>query len=146
MWFDPRPGRPNSLAAGKRPLSNMCPVVLRRDGHPWAALGASGGRRIMPAVAQMLSFLVDWGMTLEETFHQPRLDVSGEGRAILDARLSPAVEREIAASMPVLREPVAVYPVQFASPSAVLRDAASGSNYGMADIASPWSGAVAEPS
>ena len=58
----------------------MCPVVLLRDGHPWAALGASGGRRIMPAVAQMLSFLVDWGMTLEETFHQPRLDVSGEGR------------------------------------------------------------------
>jgi len=49
----------------------------------WAALGASGGRRIMPPVAQMLSFLVDWGMTLEETFHQPRLDVSGEGRAIL---------------------------------------------------------------
>ena len=54
MWFDPRPGRPNSLAGGKRPLSNMCPVVLRRDGRPWAALGASGGRRIMPAVAQLL--------------------------------------------------------------------------------------------
>jgi len=33
MWFDPRPGRPNSLAAGKRPLSNMCPVVLLRDGR-----------------------------------------------------------------------------------------------------------------
>ena len=46
--------------------------------------------------------------------------------------------------MPVLREPVSVYPAQFASPSAVLRDAASGLNHGMADIASPWSGAVAE--
>ena len=144
MWFDPRPGRPNSLAAGKRPLSNMCPVVLQRDGRPWAALGASGGRRIMPAVAQLLSFLVDWGMTLEAAFHQPRLDVSGEGRAILDARLSAAVERELATLMPVLREPVSVYPAQFASPSAVLRDAASGLNHGMADIASPWSGAVAE--
>jgi gamma-glutamyltranspeptidase/glutathione hydrolase len=144
MWFDPRPDRPNSLAAGKRPLSNMCPVVLRKGGHPWAALGASGGRRIMPAVAQILSFLVDWGVTLEEAFHQPRLDVSGDGRAILDSRLSPAVEREVAALMPVLREPVAVYPAQFASPSAVLRDATSGKNYGMADIASPWSSAVAE--
>jgi gamma-glutamyltranspeptidase/glutathione hydrolase len=146
MWFDPRPGRPNSIAAGKRPLSNMCPVVLRRGGRPWAALGASGGRRIMPAVTQVLSFLVDWGMTLEEAFHQPRLDVSGEGRATLDTRLAPAVEREVAALMPVLREPVGVYPVQFASPSAVLRDAASGLNHGMAEIASPWSGAVAERS
>ena len=99
----------------------------------------------MPAVAQLLSFLVDWEMTLEEAFHQPRLDVSGEGRAILDTRLPPAVEREVAALMPVLREPVAVYPAQFASPSAVLRDAASGLNHGMADITSPWSGAVAGP-
>src|SRR5260221_2055715 len=99
----------------------------------------------MPAVAQLLSFLVDWGMTLEEAFHQPRLDVSGEGRGVLDARLPLKVEREIAALMPVLREPVAVYPAQFASPSAVLRDAASGLNQGMADIASPWSGAMAEP-
>jgi gamma-glutamyltranspeptidase/glutathione hydrolase len=144
MWFDPQPGRPNSLVASKRPLSNMCPVVLRRGGRPWAALGASGGRRIMPAVAQVLSFLVDWGMTLEEAFHQPRLDVSGEGRAILDTRLAPAVEQEVAALMPVLREPVGAYPVQFASPSAVLRDVASGLNHGMAEIASPWSGAVAE--
>jgi gamma-glutamyltranspeptidase/glutathione hydrolase len=84
-------------------------------------------------------------MTLEEAFHQPRLDVSGEGRAILDTRLPATAEQEIAALMPVVREPVGVYPVQFASPSAVLRDAASGLNHGMAEIASPWSGAVAEP-
>jgi gamma-glutamyltranspeptidase/glutathione hydrolase len=144
LWFDPRPGRPNSIAPGRRPLANMCPVVVRRDGAPWFALGASGGRRIMPAVAQILSFLVDYGMTLEEAFHQPRLDVSGEGRAILDQRLSAEVERTVAALMPVLREPTSVYPVQFACPSAVLREPATGLNHGMGEIASPWAGAVAE--
>jgi gamma-glutamyltranspeptidase/glutathione hydrolase len=144
LWFDPRPGRANAIAPGKRPLANMCPVVVRRDGHPWFALGASGGRRIMPAVAQLLSFLVDYGMTLEEAFHQRRLDVSGEGRAVLDSRLPDAVERAVAALMPVTREPLSVHPVHYACPSGVLRDAELGFNFGMGEIASPWAGAIAE--
>jgi gamma-glutamyltranspeptidase/glutathione hydrolase len=144
LWFDPRPGRPNSIAPGRRPLANMCPVVVRRDGRPWVALGASGGRRIMPAVAQLLSFLADYGMTLEEAFHQPRLDVSGEGRAVLDSRLPGAVAQAVAALMPVAREPLSVHPVHYACPGGVLRDGAAGLNYGMGEIASPWAGAVAE--
>src|SRR5439155_11577341 len=44
--FDPRPGRPNSIAPGKRPLHNMCPTVVTRGGKPVLALGATGGRRI----------------------------------------------------------------------------------------------------
>src|SRR5205814_6496841 len=47
MWFDPEPGRPNSVAGGKTALSNMAPLILSRHGRPWVSLGASGGRRIM---------------------------------------------------------------------------------------------------
>jgi len=35
--------------------------------------------------------------------------------------------------------------VLFASPNAVMREPGGGLNHGMADIASPWSGAAAEP-
>src|SRR5258708_4148088 len=62
MWFDPRPNHPNSIAPGKRPLANMCPVTVSRPDagtqRPWLALGASGGRSIIPAVGQIPPFLI----------------------------------------------------------------------------------------
>src|SRR5438105_3725258 len=74
MWFDPRPGRPNSIAPGKRALTNMCPVVVARDTRPWFGLGASGGRHILGAVLQVASFIADFGMDPEAAAHHPRLD------------------------------------------------------------------------
>ena len=88
MWFDPRPGRPNSIAAGRRPLANMCPVTVERSGGDRFALGASGGRRIMPAVMQLVSFLVDFGLDLEDAFHAPRIDASGGRSVTVDPEVS----------------------------------------------------------
>src|SRR5258708_25886230 len=73
MWFDPRPGGPNALAAGKRPLSNMCPVVVTRGGVPWAALGASGGRPILPAIPHLTSFILAFFMPPEKALPLPPL-------------------------------------------------------------------------
>src|SRR5262249_30553581 len=91
MWFDPRPGRPNSIAPGQRALTNMCPVVVAREGRPWFGVGASGGRRILGAVLQLASFVADFGMSLEAAAHQPRIDVNGGDRFGIDRRLSPEV-------------------------------------------------------
>src|SRR5438477_7078725 len=60
--FDPMPGGPNSIAPDRQPVLNIAPVILSFEGRPWAALGACGGRRIMPAVVQLASFLVDMAM------------------------------------------------------------------------------------
>jgi gamma-glutamyltranspeptidase/glutathione hydrolase len=76
MWFDPEPGRPNSVAGGKAPLSNMAPVLLSRDGRPWATLGASGGRRIMNCNAQLVVNLTDWRLAAMPAIIAPRIDCS----------------------------------------------------------------------
>lgn len=144
MWFDPRPGRPNSLAPGKRPLTNMCPVIAHRGGKPWFAIGASGGRRIFPAVFQIASFLIDHGMTLEDAFHHPRIDASGGDTVGVDPRLPHEVQDALAAEFPTQHAELLVYPTNYACPSAVLRDPASGEHFGIADVLSPWSGAVNE--
>jgi gamma-glutamyltranspeptidase/glutathione hydrolase len=144
MWFDPRPGTPNSLAPAKRPLTNMCPVIARRGGKPWFAIGASGGRRIFPAVLQIASFLVDHGMSLEGAFHQPRIDVSGGERVGVDPRLPQDVKSALSGRFPVHPAELAVYPANFACPSAVLNDLRTGERFGISDVMSPWSGAAAE--
>ena len=143
MWFDPRPGGPNALAPGKKPLSNMCPVIVSRDGKPWFAVGASGGRRIMPAVFQVISMLAHRGMSLDDAAHQPRIDVSGEGRCTVDPELPRDVAQAIEPHMPVIMGEHAIFPHHYACPNVVLRDPDSRRFEGITHVMTPPSGAVA---
>ncbi|MDL2397923.1 gamma-glutamyltransferase family protein [Rhizobium mayense] len=135
MWFDPRPGQPNSIAPASRPLANMCPVVATRDGVPELALGAAGGRQIVPAVTQILAFVAAYGLSLEKALHSPRIDASG--RTI---RVNRAAASDVAAAVgsefnvDIIED--TLYPVNFAVPSAVLRR--EGVNIGMVHPKNPW--------
>jgi gamma-glutamyltranspeptidase / glutathione hydrolase len=144
MWFDPRPGRPNSMAPGKRALTNMCPLIAARDGRPRFGVGASGGRRILASVMQMASFIVDFAMTPEEAAHQPRIDVSGDTGIAIDRRLSEAIRDRLSTRQGAAIVEHTVWPQRFACPNLVLRGE-DGLNYGITDVMSPWSAAVAEP-
>jgi gamma-glutamyltranspeptidase / glutathione hydrolase len=144
FWFDPRPGVPNSLGPAKRPLTNMCPVLGRKEGQPRFALGGSGGRKIFPAVLQLTSMLVDYGMSLEQAWHAARIDASGGEEVGVDPRLSAEVRAALAREFSLTETELVVYPTHFACPSGVMRDPASGENLGIADVMSPWSGAVSE--
>ena len=77
MWFDPRPGRPNSVAGGKRALTAMSPLVLCRDGQPVLAVGGSGGRKILTAVAQVVGHVVDHGLGPQAAIQVPRVHCEG---------------------------------------------------------------------
>ncbi len=144
MWFDPRPGRPNSIGPGKRALTNMCPVVAARGGRPWFGLGASGGRRILAAVVQLASFVVDFGMSPEAAAHHPRVDVAGGDGFGVDRRMPPAITDRLLALPGASVVEHGVLPVRFACPNLVLRDP-DGRTHGVSDVMSPWSAAVAEP-
>jgi gamma-glutamyltranspeptidase/glutathione hydrolase len=143
MWFDPTPGRANSIAPGRRPLANMCPVLATQDGVPWLALGACGGRRIIPATTQITSFLVDFDMSLEGAFTTPRLDAS-TANVVCDRRLDAEIIAALAQHLPVTVVEPSLYPPHFAVPSAVMREAATGLNTGMTHVQSPAAAAIAE--
>ena len=135
LWFDPRPGQPNAIAPGAKPLANMCPLILKAGGLPVLAIGAAGGRTIFPTVLQILSYVADFGMSLEEAFHAPRIDASTQTIRV-NALAGPEVAAAIATRFPVDVVEDALYPVMFAVPSAVQRE--GGFNTGMAHPFSPW--------
>jgi gamma-glutamyltranspeptidase / glutathione hydrolase len=87
IGFSPIPGQMNSVAPGKRPSTNMSPVlVFDENGKPVATLGASGGRKIVPAVAQILTLFMDHQLSMQAAVSHPRLDLEGE-RVIADSRI-----------------------------------------------------------
>jgi gamma-glutamyltranspeptidase/glutathione hydrolase len=143
MWFDPRPNQPNSVAGGKRPLTNMSPIILRDDGRPWFAAGASGGRRILASVVQLLSFVTDFGMSLEQAAHQPRIDVSDPEYLSADRRLPSSVIEALAADGQTEIVEHGVMPINFACPNAIVVES-NGNRIGISDAASPWSAAVSQ--
>jgi gamma-glutamyltranspeptidase/glutathione hydrolase len=75
--FEPSPGKLNSIAPGKRPLDNMCPSIVLRDGKPSVALGGIGGRRIPNSVFQTLLQLLANGRELNDAVQAPRIHTEG---------------------------------------------------------------------
>lgn len=142
MWFDPAQGAPNSLAPGKRCLTNYTPVVAETANGRRVAIGASGGRRILPAVTQLLSFTMDYDMDLDATIHQPRIDASEGAVVIGDVRLPQAARDALGASFDYEEARIQTLPMKFACPSLVMRDGVN--NSGATEVFQPWSEAVAE--
>ena len=137
MWFDPQPGGPNSIAPGKRPLSNMCPTIVEFADGRRAALGASGGRRILPAVTQLLSFLADFGMSLDAAAHCPRINVDGSDVVEADARLPAETLTLLESRFALSVRPHGVHPSAYACPNAVIWEPDSSSATGAAHVMSP---------
>ncbi len=138
-WFNPEPGHPNALAPAVRPLSNMSPVVALRDGDPWFTVGASGGRKIVPAVTQLTSFMADFDMDPDAAWHQPRIDVSDPAQAIYDPRLDDDVVAALADVGPAVPGELCAFPALYACANGMKRGA-DGTWFGATDIMTPWSG------
>jgi gamma-glutamyltranspeptidase/glutathione hydrolase len=67
-------GEANAIAPGKRMLSAMTPtIVLGDDGRPTLVTGASGGPFIITTVWEVMSNVLDYGMTAGSAMSAPRM-------------------------------------------------------------------------
>jgi gamma-glutamyltranspeptidase/glutathione hydrolase len=90
-------GNPMDAHPGRRKLSGDCPVIIFRDGSPWAALGTPGGHTIPQTVPQMVMNLIDFGMDMAEAIAEPRISFAEPDQLLVDPML-PAETREALAA------------------------------------------------
>jgi gamma-glutamyltranspeptidase / glutathione hydrolase len=83
-WFDPRPGAVASIGPGKRILSAASPMLIRRNGKPYAAIGAPGGRRIISAMTQVALNLMEYERGMQESISAPRVHAEGPTSEVSD--------------------------------------------------------------
>jgi len=120
--FNPMPGSVNSIAGGKRPLANMVPTMVLRDGKPFVSVGAPGGRKIMNCIAQIVMSVVDHKMGIQEAIGAPRVDAA-DRETYVDERIDePTIEalRRMGHNVAVA-EQTAAY-TGFARPSGLMVD------------------------
>jgi gamma-glutamyltranspeptidase/glutathione hydrolase len=126
MWFDPVPGRVNSIMPGKFPLNNMTPALVLDGSGVRIAVGASGGRRITNCVTQLIVKMLDFGMGPQAAIDSPRVDCSMPFTSV-DPRLSKQVRTGLEARghrLRVIGEGfVQTGFASFASPVAIVRNA-----------------------
>lgn len=83
--FETDPDHPNAPGPGKRPLHNMCPTVVLRNGKPILALGGRGGRRIPNAVVDVLLRFAGKSASMQEAVAAPRLHTEGNKTVTLES-------------------------------------------------------------
>jgi len=83
--FSTDPKSPNAPNPGRRPVSNMGPMILFKDGAPILTLGSPGGTRIFPSLAQIVLNVIEFGLPLDEAIEAPRFytdSAAGKARPI----------------------------------------------------------------
>lgn len=88
-------GHPNSIEAGKAPLSSMSPTVVLKDGKPFMVLGSPGGTRIISTVSQVISRVIDHGMGMQEAIDAPRLYDNTANKIGIETRVPEEVTKKL---------------------------------------------------
>ena len=139
----------NDVAPYKRPRSSMTPTMVFRDGKPFLALGSAGGSKIINAVVQVVSNVVDQGMDVVQAIDAPRISARASGTVFCETgpftpsgfTPTPAFSSSVITALNALREPALGMPACSGnegtganlSAQALVIDLGTGLKFGAAD-------------
>lgn len=70
-------------------------VVLKEDGSPFIVLGTPGATRIITTVTQLISNVIDHGMTIQEAIDAPRIFNTSTSAVAYEGRIDKSVIAEL---------------------------------------------------
>jgi gamma-glutamyltranspeptidase/glutathione hydrolase len=86
---------PNCVGPHKRCVHTLMPGMICKDGKPYAALGLKGGH-VQPQVqVQIISNLIDFGMTPQEAVAAPRFNHIEGSKVGLEPEFAPSLREEL---------------------------------------------------
>jgi gamma-glutamyltranspeptidase / glutathione hydrolase len=128
--FSLNENHPNCIGPHKRCLHTLMPGMILRDGKPYAALGLKGGH-VQPQVqVQLISNIIDFGMTPQEAISAPRFNHIEGTKVGLEPEFSESVKNELTRRG---HEVVGGNPESFGGAHAIVIDPASGAFIGGSD-------------
>jgi len=86
---------PNCIGPHKRCVHTLMPGMIFKDGKPYAALGLKGGH-VQPQVqVQLITNLIDFGMTPQEAISAPRFNHIEGAKVGLEAEIAQLVRDDL---------------------------------------------------
>jgi gamma-glutamyltranspeptidase / glutathione hydrolase len=121
----------NSLEPGKRMRTTISPTILLRNGKPFATIGTPGAARILTTMPELVSYLVDDRMGIQEAIEAPRFFPADKVLTI-EPRL-PAATVEALTKMGYKVTPLREFDLFFGGAQGIVIDQKTGMRIGGAD-------------
>jgi gamma-glutamyltranspeptidase/glutathione hydrolase len=83
VLFNPRPGRPDSIAPRAVPVHGGGPVIMMRGERPFMAIGSPAGALKTTAIAQVLLGVVEFGLPVQAAISSPRIHTQHEAGVVM---------------------------------------------------------------
>jgi gamma-glutamyltranspeptidase/glutathione hydrolase len=94
--FSLDPSHPNRLDPGKRPFHTLIPALAHLGEDDWAAFGVMGGYMQPQGHVQVVSNLVDYGMSLQAALDEPRWRYREDGTLAVEDHLAAGLATRLA--------------------------------------------------